>query len=237
MTEPHTELELAQRYAAGLLDSTDAAAFEEHLLLCERCQTEVRLTVGVRRIVREAPAISSGRRARWIVGVSALLAAGIAAFLIVPGGVSRKVSALGQVKEPPAYIGMSVRALPQRGDSLFEAAMLAYVARRYDVAAAGLRAALAAGVDTVPAEFFIASAELMAGHPREAAVVYGRVIAAGTAATAYLPEAHLYRARAFLRMGRTADALAELAAVSRDDAVNGPVASALADSVTQVTRR
>jgi hypothetical protein len=237
MTDPHTELEVAQRYAAGLLDATDAATFEDHLLTCEQCQAEVRLTVGVRRLVRDTPATSRSRGTRWIVGAAALLAAGIAAVVILPSGVDRKLADLGRVTAPPVYLGMSVRSSPQRGDSLFAAAMTAYTDRRYDVAVSGLRAALAAGVDSIPTIFFMASAELMAGHPSDAAAAYARVVAAGPAASAYLPEAHLYRARALLRLGRGTEALSELAAVSRVDAVNSARAAALADSVTQVMRR
>jgi hypothetical protein len=237
MTDPHAELEIAQRYAAGLLDATDAATFEDHLLTCEQCQAEVRLTVGVRRLVRDTPATSRSRGTRWIVGAAVLLAAGITAVVILPGSVDRELADLGRVTAPPAYIGMSVRSSPQRGDSLFASAMTAYLDKRYDDAVSGLRAALTSGVDTIPTRFFLASAELMAGHPREAAVEFARVIAAGTAASAYLPEAHLYRARAFLRLGRATDALAELGAVGQADAVNGARAAALADSVTQVMRR
>jgi tetratricopeptide (TPR) repeat protein len=237
MTDLHTELELAQPYAAGLLDPAATATFEEHLLLCEQCQTEVRLAVGLRQILRATPVSRPSRRTRWIVGASALLAAGLATFLLLPGGVNPKLAALGQVQEPPAYIGVSVRSLPQQGDSLFDAGMTAYVTRHYDAAVTGLRGALAAGVDTIPTNFFLASAELMAGRPSDAAADYGRVIAAGPAATAYLAEAHLYRARAFLQLGRATEALSELAAVERTDALIAARASALSDSLRTVMSR
>jgi tetratricopeptide (TPR) repeat protein len=237
MTDSHAELELAQQYTARLLDPAAAAAFEEHLLVCERCQTEVRLVVGLRQTLRATPATRQSRSVRWIVGVSALLAAGIAAFLIWPSRVDPKVAALGQVRESPMYIGMSVRSLPQRGDSLFDSAMAAYLTHRYDAAVFGLRAALAAGVDAVPAQFFLASAELMAGQPSEAASDYARVIAAGSAAAAYIPEARLYRARALLQLGRASDALSELHRAAGTDDVIAVRAAALADSVTRVMRR
>lgn len=237
MTEQHAELEAAQGYATGRLDPTASMAFEEHLLFCEQCQTEVRLSVGVRHVVRVAPAARSGQRARWIGGAAALLAASIAGFFVLPGRVDSNVAALGQVREPPMYIGMSVRSLPRHGDSLFASAMAAYVTRQYDRAASELHAALGAGADTIPAEFFIASSELMAGHPSEAAASYARVIGAGAAAGPYLPEAHLYRARALLRLGRTTDALSELDAVGPDDPEVAKHASSLADSVKQVMRR
>ena len=237
MTDPHSQLELAQQYAAGQLEPAAAAVFEEHLVACEQCQTEVRLAAGVRRLVRDAPATRAAYRARWIGGASVLLAAGIAAVLVRPSRVDPKLAALGHVLEPPAYLGTTVRSLPQRGDSLFNAAMSAYTARRYEEAASDLRSALAAGVDTVPARFYLASAELMAGHPPDAAADYARVIGAGANAKAYLPEAHLYRARALLRLGIAQAALADLRAVPQTDAMTAARASALADSVSKVLQR
>jgi hypothetical protein len=115
--------------------------------------------------------------------------------------------------------------------------MTAYGSRHYDVAVTGLRAALGAGVDTIPTEFFLASAELMAGRPKDAIADYAHVIAAGSTATAYLAEAHLYRARALLQLGRGTDALTELAAVGTADGMIAARALVLADSVRAVTSR
>jgi predicted Zn-dependent protease len=182
-----------------------------------------------------APAAKSSR-GQWVAVGAVLLAAGIVGLLVMPARVDRRVAALGQVTEPPAYVGMSVRGLRGRADSLFDAAMTAYGAHRYDAAASGLRAALAAGVDSVPAEFFLASAELMDGHPQAAADTYARVIAVGSAAAGYLPEAHLYRGRALLQLGRTQDAVAELKAVDASDPASAK-AAALLDSVTRVLKR
>ena len=234
MADTHAELEVAQQYAARTLDAAAAAAFEDHMLGCELCQAEVRMSVGVGRVAREYHAAWLPIR-RNMIGLGVLLAAGIAAFMFLPRRDPRLVE-LGRVAEPPAYIGMSVRALPQRGDSLFASAMVAYNEQRWDNAASGLRAALAAGVDSLPATFFMASAELMSGNARGAAESYARVIAAGDLAVAYLPEAHLNRARALLQLGRGKEALTELEAVNRDDA-HGAAAAALAASVAQVMRR
>ncbi len=239
MADPHAELDLAQRYAAGTLSAAEAAAFEDHMVGCERCATEVRLTAGLRRVMRETPVAlpaSTARRVRWIAGAAMLLAASIATFMLMPGRRDTELRALGSFAEPPAFVGMSVRALPQHADSLFADAMAAYVARRYDAAAGGLRDALTAGVDSIPATFFMASAELMAGNPRVAEVAYARVIVAGEAAAGYLPEAHLFRARALLQLGRGAEALTDLAAVDRDSD-RGAAAAALADSVARVIKR
>jgi TolA-binding protein len=231
----HTELELAQRYAALTLNSAEIEAFEDHLVGCAECQAEVTLAVGMRQIAREPapPAIPR----RWIIAGSALLAAAAIAGFAVLGALGRDVEALGKVANPPSYIGVSVRAAPARGDSLFASAMDAYNARRYADAARGLEAAVSAGVDSIPTQFFLASAQLMSGKNRDAVTQYGHVIAAGPQAAPYLSEAHLFRARALLRLGRADEALADLQAVSEGDAEVYAIAKSLADSVHRVIRR
>jgi tetratricopeptide (TPR) repeat protein len=235
MTE-HAELELAQRYVARTLEPSAVEAFEDHLVGCAECQAEVTLTAAVRRVTREASATPRIPRA-WVFASSGLLAAAAIGGFIVLNGIGKGIEALGAVHNPPAYIGVAVRAVPASGDSLFGAAMNAYNARKYIEAARGLDAALRAGVDSVPTRFFLASAQLMAGKNRDAVTNYAHVIAAGLAAAPYLGEAHLFRARALLRLGRTDEALTDLRAITDADAdVVGP-AKALADSVHRIIGR
>lgn len=236
MIEPHAELEVARRYVARQLDAADATSFEDHLVGCERCQAEVRLSLGLRRVAGEQ-AISTGRTARLLTTGALLLAAAVAAILIVPSGTDRELSKLGRVTSPPAYIAMSVRSSPAPGDSLFASAMVAYNEQRYSDARAGLRAALAAGVDSTAATFFLASSALMTGRPREAVAAYGRVIASGAGASGYLEEAHLYRAYALLQLGRGAEALSDLSAVVSMDGTHREAADTLASRLNRVTQR
>jgi tetratricopeptide (TPR) repeat protein len=237
MTDSHLELDLARRYATRRLDAAAAGAFEDHLVVCDRCQTEMRLSLALHEVVRTRAAADPTIRTRWIVGIAAALAASVAAILLWPAPVDPTLAALGQVHEPPMYIGMSVRSMPRRSDSLFNTAMALYVRHEYDPAATALRASLEAGSDTVPTEFFLGSAELMAGRPAAAVTAYAQVIGAGPAATVYLAESHMYRARALLQLGRRADALVELAAVMPADGDNALRARSLADSVRAVTSR
>ena len=246
MTEMHAELETAQRYAAEQLSLAETRAFESHLLTCAQCQDEVRLGVGVREITRTQgrtangghPAADTQRRTllrrAWGTGAGLLIAASVVGILLMSRGPDRELVALGRVSPPPEYRGSTVRALPRRGDSLFAAAMTAYGARDYVAAAVALRGAVAAGVDSVPATFWLASANLMSGDARAAEGGYARVIAAGRIASPYLAEAHLLRARALLQLGRGEDALAELALVEGE---RQGAAAALSDSVTRVLQR
>ena len=74
---------VVERYVSGTLPEPEVAAFEEHMLLCERCQQAVHLAVGIRQTLPEterAPVAEvglrqSGARPRLAVAATVLLAA------------------------------------------------------------------------------------------------------------------------------------------------------------------
>ena len=142
------------------------------------------------------------------------------------------VAETGDDVAPPAAQVLSADA-PQ--DSLFEAAMGPYGRRRYAAAAAGLRAALAAGEDSMPAQFFLAASLLLDNRATEAVDEFQRVLSHGE--TPYRAEARYYRAKALLRLGRRADAQAELARLTSVDGVVYDMGRALADSIVHVNKR
>jgi len=121
------------------------------------------------------------------------------------------------------------------GDSIFDAAMVAYGDGAYAAAARGLVRALAAGVDSAPAVFFLGASELMTGRPDDAATAFRRVLALGD--TPYRAEAHYYLAKALLRKGKAGPALRELRAVPPGDFPIAESAAALADTVTRLGKR
>jgi tetratricopeptide (TPR) repeat protein len=231
---------LVERYLARRLSSDEEEAFEAHYLTCAHCQRELRLASGVRTVLAERPsparagANRSWPRARFALGTAA--AAGVAAILLLRSDAGgRRFSDLGRVLEPPVYLGVPVRGDARRADSLFEAGMTAYGGRRYDEATGLLSDALAAGADSVPAEFFRASSLLMTERFPEAAAGFARIAARGE--TPYLAEARYFRAKALLRLERASEALAELRrAVPGDDGL-ASAARALADSVEARLRR
>ncbi len=232
---------LAEQYVARRMPEAERIAFEDHFVTCADCQREVRLADAVRTGLREPGAAKETaqprRRAhawRW-TGAGVALAAGIAAIAIVRMQPSPAFAALGGVLEPPVYLGVAVRGTPGRADSIFERAMNEYASRHYTAAAAGLRAALAAGQDSVPTEFFIGASLLMSNDARGAAATFSRVMAKGDGP--YLDEAQLYEAKALLRLGHGREALDVLARHKPSDPVLAGILSALSDSIARATAR
>jgi len=228
------ERALVERYVADTLtDEHGRADFEAHVIACPRCQDEIRLATAVRaELARPA---SARRPVPWLpLGlVAAAVLGGVV--LLRPAGERGALAQLGAVTEAPIYLGQAVRGTTAPGDSIFGAAMAAYGDRRYAEAAAGLTRALAAGVDSAPALFFLGASELMVGRSDEAAAAFRRLQSLGD--TPYLPEAHYYRAKALLRLGKQAAALAELAQVPTADSSVAGQAATLADSVRKSARR
>jgi len=228
---------LVERYVADTLtDEGGRADFEAHVLVCPRCQDEIRVAMAVRAEL--APVTTRARRGQrvWPLGLGIAVAAGVAAMILSRASErSTRWQDLGAVPAAPIYLGVAVRGTPVRGDSLFALAMKAYDDHRYDAATTGLRTALVAGADSAPAEFFLGAALLMGDRAPEAGAAFARVIALGD--TPYLGEAHLYRAKALLRQGGGAAALAELHAITPNSNAVGAWARALAASVESRMRR
>jgi tetratricopeptide (TPR) repeat protein len=224
-----------ERYVARRLEESEAAAFEDHLAACPSCQAEVRLAVAVRAAAIEATHLVGRvwpKRAWWGAG---LAAAGVVGLLFLrSSGPNPELTALGGVIEPPIYLGVPVRAADEPADSQFAHAMVAYGEGRYEESAAGIEAALAVGVDSVPAGFFLGASLLMLDRPEEAAERFRRVLALGD--SPYLPESRFYLAKSLLRLGRGGEALRELELAARADDEVGRRALALADSVRAVRR-
>ena len=206
-----------ERYASGRLPDAETAAFEAHLLTCDRCQRELTLAIAVREALPEADAEAADeepyvpRRLPWrgIAAGLTLAAAAVAALLLIPRErVSSEFAELGRVTQPPVYLGVPVRQAPARPDSVFAEAMNIYASGDYAEAADGLARAVDAGAGPVPAEFFRGASLMMLDRPEEAEAAFAAVIEAGD--SPYLSEAHFYRAKTLLRVGRAGEAQAEL---------------------------
>ena len=204
------------RYVAGTLPPEQTAPFEDHLLLCERCQASVRAVSGARRHFSEGKRIRRRPAPRWwAVGLAAAAVAGVIGVRAIE---SVRVRHLGIVTEAPIYLGTPVRGPEQEAAVVFDSAIVAYnradyadALRRFD------RIDSAAG--RIVVDFFAGASALMLGRAREAEVRYSAVIASGH--SPYYDEALYYRAKAYLQQGRKAAAIADLRAARR---LSSPVA-------------
>lgn len=229
----------AERYVTGRMTADGAEAFEDHFVSCAACQGDVRFASALVGGLPRTPALlrppKRSLRA-WVWGGGGLaLAAGLATVVLLQSGPRGQLVALGGVREPPAYLGIPVRGADTPQDSLFESAMNSYAQQRYGAAIHGLRTALAAGQDSVPVQFFLATSLLFESQPRDAIVGFDQVLAHG--ATPYRAEASYYRAKALLRMARADDALSALARLSPADGIVYEMGQVLADSVRKLRAR
>jgi len=237
---------IVDQYVAGTLPEEEYESFENHLIECRACQDEVVQAVAVREGLgalgeespgREPPTAGPTVRSRsrwkaispkvWLPVAAAAVVAGLVFF--GPDRVPEAISELGRVGQPPIYLGVPVRQEEAAAESLFDLAMTHYMADEFSDAAAGLRMALEAGADPIPAQFFLGASFLMLDRPREAAGALGVIIDLGP--SPYQAEAHYYRAKALLRLGEVGPALDDLrGAAAVPGEIAGP-AQALSDSL------
>jgi hypothetical protein len=244
------EAELADRYVTGRMPDAERVAFEDHFVACAQCQQDLEFASAVRKAAAASaphaaasaastsePATpgSRAKRPRAVRWAGVALAAGVAAIILIRSTPSHALVELGGVADPPPYAGIAVRGTPARGDAIFDAAMKQYAARHFDDAANGLRAALAAGQDSVPTEFFLGASLLFTGDASAAADAFDGVVARGD--SPYFDEAQLYQAKALLRLGRGRDALDVLARHAPADPAALAILSAFADSVKRAVAR
>ncbi|MGQ0813503.1 MAG: tetratricopeptide repeat protein [Gemmatimonadota bacterium] len=193
------------KYVARTIEPAEGAAFEDHLIICERCQTSVRAGSGARQHFQSGGTIVRNRgNLRWLVGLPA--AASLAALIASRGIETAQLKQLGVVDAAPLYLGV-----PVRGDDeealRFDSAMAAYNAGDYQAALRHFDALRDGGVVV---DFFAGVSELMLKRAGKAETRLSRVIAAGN--SPYYAEALYYRAKSYLQQRRKAHALADLRA-------------------------
>ena len=226
-------------YVAGRLEPDEEQRFEEHLLECTVCQTEVRAGLltrdafagaenGAGSVVGASADRDPGERqraGRWIW--VPLAAAAVLAFVVFATRAGPGTGDLGVVEAPPLYYGVTVRERP--GDSLVAAGMSAYSAGRYDRAAELLARGVAASGDSIPAVFFLGVIDLLQNRPEQALERLEAVRDLG--ATPYRAEARFYAARALLALDRPDDARVELEAVAASEHALAPEAAEILEEL------
>ena len=227
---------IVARYVAGKATSAEARSFEDHYVECSDCFDKLALASGIRAELRALPVdvvpLQPRRGRRFpglIIGVG--LAAVLSGVLLVRNAADARIEALGAVSEPPAYGGVAVRANDSPADQQFDLGMAAYQAGRYREASTHLNAALEAGIDPLPTEFFLGASMLLLNEPSAAVPWLQRVLGHGD--SPYRAEAHYYLAKSLLRLRHAEEALSHLNAAAIEAAPIAARARALADSLNQ----
>ena len=235
--DPHSDPDVIHRYVAGTLSSSEADAFERHLLECPRCQADVREGSAIRSSFLSPVAAAGSRRRRLAWGAMPLVPVGAAAAVLVAllvwMGRGDSTRSLGRVETLPRFIPLSVRAPNTETTRLLDSAMAAYGDAAFARAHAML-SELATDDAGLVVRFYAGCAALGAGDPRSATHNFARVLqeaeSAGTASP-YSSEARYLLAKAWLQLGEMDSASATLATATD---VRG---RALRDSVQRRRRR
>lgn len=232
MTIHWHDSDAAQQYVAGTLPRADVEAFEEHLLACGRCRSDVRAGAAVRIALSAEPA-GAVRRASpvhiWRRRTIFAAAAAAAAVLVI-ALVNResRVARLGAI-DPPAFVSGALRAPADSATDLVDRGMAAYAARDFAGAAALL--SRAAAVDSSAGVAFHLGVALLMQNENERALE-SLLRARRPAGNAYADEALFFAVKALIRQRQTDSALALIRSAPRD----GPIGAhmrALGDSIVR----
>jgi len=101
---------------------------------------------------------------------------------------------------------------PDTGRVLFQKGMTAYVEGRYDDAIGFLQNAVERDKKTDDVNFYLGVSQILAGHPQEAAIPLGKVIALEN--SAYLQSAHYYLGKAYVQQMKLDQAESEFRAAA-----------------------
>lgn len=217
------------RYVAGTLTAAELEAFEPHLLGCATCQALVREGFAIRAALGAAPAAARLPRRRRLL-LAALPAAAALAALYVASRPADPLAALARVGTPPAFTGQAVRDGSDSATSLADRGMAAYAQGRWAAAADLLGRAAA---DATPSLRFYHGIALLQSRQAERALAPLAAAATG----AYAGDARLYRAKAWLALGRPDSALVDLDHASAAGGATTAHAAALADSIRAAAYR
>lgn len=219
------ELELISRYLHGELDTEERKAFEERLAadgeLRQKVEEVEALAIGVREVNLadrlhewhgEAADTGGGKaqvrplyRRWWVVAVAAavlLVTAGVW-FLEWGQPMEKKLFARYYKPDPglPTLMGVS-------DNYTFENAMVDYKTGDYQKAIAVWQQLLKENPASDTLNYFIGSAYLAEAEADSAAAYFDKVVA--VPGSAFLSDAHWYKALTLLREGKKEEAIAEL---------------------------
>ncbi len=209
--------EVVEKYLAGRLDRAEREEFEAHYLSCAKCQEELELVRAIQEklwekgeeLIEETAQPSRTLRVRkaWAFAAAAaglLMIIGAAVWWQAkgpgrpPAGPQAPPSswiALARF-EPPLFIPPALRDEEDEASQLFRSGMAYYQAGRYGETIPYLRAAARLDPNGAGIRFFLGICLLLTGETAEGIEKLGATISLGD--SAYLEEAHFYRAKALL---------------------------------------
>src|SRR5687768_10891744 len=193
--------ELAAQFAGARLAPAEYDAFGVHLLACAECRALVAEAADLRAAFRTR---ARRRRAVLVTPVTGAAAAAVIAWIaLTPSAVQR----LGAVYQAPGVTPMEVRATADSAAAFAVRGVDAYRKQEYDQAVRWLSRAYAEHEDAGTA-FLLGASLLMNGAADSAVVAFGQVIRVRQ--SVYSPEAHFYRAKAWLQLERPDSAAMDL---------------------------
>jgi tetratricopeptide (TPR) repeat protein len=219
--------DIAERYLSGRIDPAEIEEFEAHYFGCPLCLERLRaarlvlanLWEGGGNIpARAAKPVHSGiRRRAWAfsaVAAALFVIAGLWWRFAGPGGppsgardAPASLSLLARF-DPPSYILLAPRGAEDKAAERFRRGMERYGEGRYDEAIPELRAATEVNPRSSGARFFLGICLLLTWKTDAGIEALGETASLGE--SAFLEEAHFYRAKAFLEKGDAAGAKKEL---------------------------
>jgi tetratricopeptide (TPR) repeat protein len=232
--------EVIERYVLGQLEDQNRDSFEQHYFECARCfdllqtyqalQAELARTRGA---IEAAP--SRGRFQQWVwlpAAAVVLLSVSVVMWQMpiagpalaptmtntpAPGAsgapgttASGERPSLDQLArfEPPRYTQSRFRGSADAATAKFRAGIEQYQRQDFAAARATLLEASTLDPDAPHIAFFLGIASLLTSQPAEGVESLRRTVALGD--SPYREEAHFYLAKAYVRLGRVDEAIAEL---------------------------
>jgi tetratricopeptide (TPR) repeat protein len=219
------EEETIERYLTGRLSMEEAEAFEQHLLECQRCFSELQsrhaaaIELGSRTV---QPAVSSRRtikfRWRWAAPAAAgmVLIVALATFVFIYRGVTPDAEAvikqLASLGQPPLYLPSTIRgAKSQPALEMFIKGMREYARQKYQGAIPLLEDAARLDPDHLPTAFYLGISYLILDQPDAGIPWLAKVVRAQP--NPYAEESHWYLSKAYFKKRNLDEARRELEAV------------------------
>jgi tetratricopeptide (TPR) repeat protein len=253
--------DIVEQYVLAQLGDEERDSFEQHYFECARCFELVRTyrdlqaeLARTRESIVATPARSWIRQWAWlpaaavvILVVSAVVRQRPGSTIVQPPSVESQPAATSAAPpaaqssldelarvEAPGYTEGRLRGATDDAGTKFREGMARYQQRDYTGARSLLREASALDPKAPHIAFFLGVSNLLAARPDEAVDSLRATIALGD--SPYLAEAHFYLAKAYVKLGRVAEAIRELERTIRLGAEHEPEARLLLERLRVADR-